>query len=85
MRYAGSPVAFGRKETEFLELLMRRSGKVVARETIENIIYGMDDAVTPNALEALVSRVRRRLSEAGASDILHTVRGVGYFIGEGRA
>lgn len=84
VRFEDAPIAFGRKETEFLELLMRRAGKVVARESLESVIYGMDEAVTPNALDALASRVRRRLGEAGAEDILHTVRGVGYFIGEGR-
>jgi two-component system response regulator QseB len=80
VRYGGAPVSLGRKETEFLELLMKRAGKVVSRESIEGVLYGLDEAVTPNALEALASRVRRRLSEAGVADILHTVRGVGYFI-----
>ncbi|MFC2952689.1 response regulator transcription factor [Marinicaulis aureus] len=80
--YDGVSIAFGRKETDFLELLMRRAGKVVPRESIEAVLYGLDEAVTPNALEALASRVRRRLSEAGADGMLHTVRGVGYFIRE---
>jgi len=78
--YDGASIAFGRKETDFLELLMRRAGRVVPRESIEAVLYGLDEAVTPNALEALASRVRRRLSEAGANGMLHTVRGVGYFI-----
>ncbi|WP_375203535.1 response regulator transcription factor [Hyphococcus sp.] len=80
VKYDNQPVPLGRKETEFLELLMRRAGKVAPRESIESVLYGLDEAVTPNALEALASRVRRRLAEAGADNILHTVRGVGYFI-----
>lgn len=79
-RYDGTPIALGRKESDFLEILMRRAGKVAPRESIEAALYGLDEAVTPNALEALASRVRRRLAEAGADDMLHTVRGVGYFI-----
>lgn len=74
------PLNFGRKETEFLEILMRRAGKVAPREVIESTLYGLDEPVTPNALEALASRIRRRLADAGATEILHTVRGVGYFI-----
>lgn len=80
VKHEDQPIALGRKETDFLELLMRRAGKVVPRESIEAVLYGLDEAVTPNALEALASRVRRRLAEAGADNCLHTVRGVGYFI-----
>ncbi|PQA86470.1 response regulator transcription factor [Hyphococcus luteus] len=80
VKYEDRPIALGRKETDFLELLMRRAGKVVPRESIEAVLYGLEDAVTPNALEALASRLRRRLAEAGADNSLHTVRGVGYFI-----
>ncbi|MEZ5921179.1 MAG: response regulator transcription factor [Parvularculaceae bacterium] len=76
----GEPIGFGRKETDFLEVLMRRPGKVVPRESIEAVLYGLEEAVTPNALEALASRIRKRLADAGAGDVLHTVRGVGYFI-----
>jgi len=83
--FDGAPISLGRKETDFLELLLRRAGKVVPREAIEAVLYGLDEPVTPNALEALASRVRRRLSEVGATDMLHTVRGVGYFIGGNKA
>ena len=53
------------------------------RERIEAGIYGADEAVTPNALEAIASRLRKRLSDAGADGMLHTVRGVGYYLGNG--
>lgn len=85
VRYEEKSIPLGRKETDFLELLMRRAGKVVTRESIEAVLYGLEEAVTPNALEALASRVRRRLADAGAENILHTVRGVGYFIKEQRS
>ena len=78
----GDAVRFGRKETDFLEILIRRKGRVVAREAIEAVLYGVSEPVTPNAMEALASRVRRRLADAGAHDLLHTIRGVGYVLGE---
>jgi len=77
-------VSLGRRETELLELLLRRCGRVVAREAIEAVLYGPTEAVTPNAVEAVASRLRRRLSEAGIGNRLHTVRGVGYYLGEAR-
>ncbi len=80
VRFNGEPLSFGRKETEFLEILLRRVGKVAPREMIEAGLYGLDEPVTPNALEALASRIRRRLADVGAAGVLHTVRGVGYFV-----
>lgn len=74
-----------RREADLLELLMRRTGQVVRRAAIEDALYNFDDAVTPNAVEAIVSRLRRKLDEAGAPDMLHTVRGVGYLLREGPA
>lgn len=83
--HAGArPVELTRRETDLLELLMRRAGAVVRRETIENALYTFDEPVTPNAVEAIVSRLRRRLDEAGAAGLLHTVRGVGYLMQEPR-
>lgn len=76
------PLAIARREVDVLEVLMRRSGKVVPRPAIEAAIYTIDEAPGPNALEASVSRLRRSLTEAGASVVLHTVRGVGYLLTE---
>ena len=53
---------------------------VVRRETIEDALYNFNEPVTPNAVEAAVSRLRRRLDEAGATGALHTIRGVGYML-----
>ena len=77
----GQALAIGRKEADFLEILLRNAGRVVPRERLEGSLYSASDPVTPNALEAVASRLRRRFAEAGEDDILHTVRGVGYFFG----
>jgi len=77
---ADAPIDAPRQETDLLEILLRRSGQVVPRAVLEERLYGFDDEVTPNALEAHVSRLRRRLSDAGADVSIHTVRGVGYLL-----
>ncbi|MAF63760.1 MULTISPECIES: response regulator transcription factor [Pseudomonadota] len=69
-----------RREADLLELLMRRLGTVVLRDTIETTLYSFNEPVTPNAVEATVSRLRRKLDEAGLAGQLHTVRGVGYML-----
>jgi len=68
------------RETDLLELLMRRLGTVVVRDTIETTLYSFNEPVTPNAGEATVSRLRRELDEAGLAGQLQTVRGVGYML-----
>ncbi len=72
-----------RREADLLELLMRRLGTVVVRDTIETTLYSFNEPVTPNAVEATVSRLRRKLDEAGLAGQLHTVRGVGYMLRSG--
>jgi DNA-binding response OmpR family regulator len=78
--FRGAPIDLSKREAGVLEALMRRSGSVVAKETLEETLYAFNEPVTPNALEAAVSRLRKRLDEAGASDLLHTVRGLGYLL-----
>ncbi|HTW28909.1 MAG TPA: response regulator transcription factor [Acetobacteraceae bacterium] len=77
-----APVTLSVRETSLLEMLLRRSGQVVPRDTIEEGLYGFDNPATPNAVEVLVHRLRRRLQDAGATIIVHTIRGVGYLLAE---
>lgn len=81
VRCGDQPLLLGAKEGSMLEVLMRSCDEVVTRDRLEFAIYGADEAVTPNALEALASRLRRRLSETGTKTMLHAVRGVGYYLG----
>lgn len=78
----GGPVPMTRREIEALETLMRRSGSVVSKTAIEESLYGFDDDVGPNAIEALISRLRKRLAAAEAAAAIHTVRGLGYLLRE---
>jgi DNA-binding response OmpR family regulator len=75
-------LTLSRSELTLLEVLLRRGGRVVQRRALEEGLYGFDDIVGPNSLEAHVSRLRRKLDAAGASAQIHTLRGVGYILGE---
>ncbi len=79
---AGAPLRLSMRETALLELLMRRAGRVVTREVIEQSLYGFDEPLGSNAVEVLVHRLRRKLQDAGASLSVHTLRGVGYLLSE---
>lgn len=76
----GAPLVIPRRESAVLETLLRRAGRVVARDVLESAVYAFGEEVESNALEAHVSRLRRRLADAGAGVRIHVVRGVGYLI-----
>ena len=65
-----------------LEQLMRRFGRVVPKNVLEERLYGFEAEVTSNSLEVHISRLRKRLSNAEATTNIHTLRGVGYLLSE---
>jgi DNA-binding response OmpR family regulator len=76
----GVSLPLRRREAVLLEILLGAKGRVVVRDAIEERLYGFNEAVTPNALEASVSRLRRALEDARADVVLETRRGVGYVL-----
>jgi DNA-binding response OmpR family regulator len=80
VRVGDKRLALSRSELTLLELLLRRAGRVVQRRVLEEGLYGFDDIVGPNSLEAHLSRLRRKLEGAGATVQIHTLRGVGYML-----
>jgi DNA-binding response OmpR family regulator len=82
MLVAGKPWLLSARETAVLEVLMHRPGHVVSKQVVEDQLFGLDHEVGSNAVEVYVHRLRKQLAEAGATVLIHTVRGVGYFIAE---
>ena len=66
VRVAGGPLALGRREMTVSRASHARRGTGPRRDgALEEAVYGFDDEVGPNALEASVSRLRRALAAAG--------------------
>lgn len=80
-----APIELSRREGDLLEILMRRAGSVVTRGSLEESLYAFNEPVTPNAVEVAVSRLRRKLDDAGCPGMLHTVRGLGYLMRDAAA
>lgn len=79
-RVGGEILLLSRRETDLLEHLVRRSGRVVSKRYLEDALYGFQDDTSSNSVEATVSRLRKRLLAAGARVAIHTVRGLGYLL-----
>ena len=75
---ADEPLDLTRRELLALEILVRRTGRTVARSALEEAVYGYDDEIASISLDAHISRLRRKLSGAGVE--IHAIRGLGYLL-----
>jgi DNA-binding response OmpR family regulator len=72
------PLELPRRERTVLEELLGRAGKIVLRERLTDVVFGLDDEVGRNALEVYIGRLRKKLAEGGPH--IRTVRGLGYML-----
>jgi two-component system response regulator MprA len=75
-------VELTRTEYQLLELLMLNPRHVLTHSVIYERVWGYDFGPASNALRVYVGYLRRKLQQAGARDLIHTVRGVGYTLRE---
>ena len=57
---------------------MSPPGRAVSKRSLSDKLSGFDDALGDNALEASISRLRKKLQHSGAA--IRTLRGIGYLI-----
>ena len=69
-----------RMEYGLLELLMLNARHVLPHSVIYERVWGYDFGPGSNALRVYIGYLRRKLAEAGAPPLVHTVRGVGYVL-----
>ncbi|OYV41444.1 MAG: hypothetical protein B7Z80_01685 [Rhodospirillales bacterium 20-64-7] len=77
-KFNGVELELTRRELTVLEELIRAKGAIVVKDALEDRIYGFHDEIRSNALEAAVSRVRRKLALAGSRVGIEAYRGLGY-------
>jgi DNA-binding response OmpR family regulator len=68
-------VELSRREWSVIECLAADSGHLVSKEKLLSSVSGWEDALTPNALEVYISRLRSKLGDAAS---IRAVRGLGY-------
>ncbi|PBS14258.1 two-component system response regulator [Lysobacteraceae bacterium NML93-0792] len=65
-------------ELQLIICLVRADGQPVRRQNLEQAAWGLTDAVTPNALDVAVHRLRRKLAAIDAALFLENIRGHGF-------
>lgn len=66
------------RELSVLETLLRKAGKVVAKQSIIESLAAFDDDLSENAVEQYISRLRRRLAPYALT--VRVARGLGYYL-----
>jgi DNA-binding response OmpR family regulator len=68
------------REYDLLEFLAQHAGEVVTKETLFEKVWGYDFDIESDAIKVYVSYLRKKLNAAGETDLIHSVRGVGYML-----
>ncbi|HHW23351.1 MAG TPA: response regulator transcription factor [Clostridiaceae bacterium] len=68
------------KESQLLELLIKRNGIIVSKENIIEKLWGYDTDAEDNRVEIHVSLLRKKLALVDSDVYIHTVRGAGYVL-----
>ena len=77
---AGAPVHLTGKEYAILELLVLRKGMVLTKEAFLNHLYGGMDEPEVKIIDVFICKLRKKLSHAGADNLIGTVWGRGYML-----
>lgn len=85
MRSGDDVVTLSPAELQLMIRMVRAEGQVVRRQSLEQAAWGLSDAVTPNALEVAVHRLRKKLAAVGTDLVLVNIRGQGFALRSGDA
>lgn len=76
----GKAIPFSRKEYLLIELFLRHPHRVFSRTDIVDHLWSLDNLPTEDTVKSHIRRIRRKLSQVGAEDLIETLYGHGYRI-----
>lgn len=82
VKRAGEEIDLTQRQYLLLEYLLRNKQQVVSREMIAREVWKASTATWTNVIEVLINQLRKKLERADLKPLLHTVRGVGYVLGD---
>lgn len=71
---SGEAIMVSRREFALLQKLLENAGRVISREQLNQTLYGWGENIDSNALEVHIHNLRKRFG----TDVIRTIRGVGY-------
>jgi two-component system copper resistance phosphate regulon response regulator CusR len=82
VKRAGKPIDLTRKEFSLLEYLMRNLGHCVTRAMIMEHVWNLSFDTMTNVVDVYINYLRKKVDQGFDRKLIHTVRGVGYQIGD---
>lgn len=80
LNYNGIKVGLSKNENKILQILLENKGKIVSRDTIMTGLWETDSYIDDNTLTVNITRLRKKLQEAGLYDFILTKKGIGYMV-----
>jgi len=78
----GKRIELTQKEFMLLSLLMRRSGEVLSRTVLAELVWDMNFDPETNVIDVAIRRLRSKIDDGYEVKLLHTLRGAGYVLEE---
>lgn len=82
LSYQGQKIDLTKNEFKILSVLMENKGKTVSRDMMMKQLWQSESFIDDNTLTVNITRLRRKLEDAGLSDFIATQKGLGYRIKE---
>jgi DNA-binding response OmpR family regulator len=82
VKRAGKAVELTPKEFSLLEYLMRNVGRCVTRAMIIEHVWNLSFDTMTNVVDVYINYLRKKVDQGFERKLIHTVRGVGYQIGD---
>jgi two-component system copper resistance phosphate regulon response regulator CusR len=76
----GKMIDLTAKEFQLLSLLARRTGEVLSRTTIAELVWDMNFSADSNAVDVAIGRLRRKIDDPFVNKLIHTQRGLGFVL-----
>jgi two-component system phosphate regulon response regulator PhoB len=74
----GTPIDLSKTEFKLLKLFMENPEKVLSREHILDVVWGMNAYLSDRTVDVHILRLRKLLKPHGVDGMITTVRGIGY-------
>lgn len=79
---SGESIVLTGKEYEVLEYLFKNKTGIISREQILNHVWDYDYEGASNIIDVIIKNIRKKLDVGSKKPIIHTKRGLGYFVKE---
>lgn len=80
--FEGHRLELGRNEFRILQVLFENKGRITPRAVLMKRLWETDLFIDDNTLSVNIARLRKKLADFGAPDLIKTKKGVGYMVEE---